>query len=56
MGNTKCGSNYKLKKNADGTYVFISWGGHTNYVDDPPYTNTNDSSDPNNSFYSTGNE
>lgn len=52
MGNTKCGSNYKLRKNADNTYTFILWGGHTNYVDDTPYHNDNDAADPNNSFYS----
>jgi hypothetical protein len=52
MGNTRCGSNYKLRKNTDGTYTFILWGGHTNYVDDPPYYNTNDPSDPDNSFFS----
>ncbi len=52
MGNTRCGSNYKLIKNTDGTYIFVLWGGHINYVDDPPYYNTNDPSDPNNSFFS----
>lgn len=52
MGNTKCGSNSKLIKNPDGTYVFILWNGHSDYGDDPPYYNSNDPSDPNNSFYS----
>lgn len=54
MGNTRCGSNYKLRKNPNGTYTFILWNGHTDYVDDPPYYNQNDPSDPNNSFYSKG--
>jgi hypothetical protein len=28
-----------LKKNADGTFMFIPWGNHLNYVDNPPYYN-----------------
>lgn len=56
MGNTRCGSNYKLRRNGDGSYTFVLWGGHTNYVDNQPYTNANDAADSNNSFYSTGNE
>lgn len=56
MGNTLCSSNKKLIRDAGGNYSYISWGSHTNYVDDAPYTNVNSSSDPNNAFYSTGNE
>jgi hypothetical protein len=54
MGNTLAYSNQKVRRNSDGTYSNISWGGHTNYVDDPPYTNTNGANSD--SFYSTGNE
>ncbi len=56
MGNTLCAANKKLNKNANGTYSFISWGGHSNYATDAPYSNVNHATDPNNAFYSKGNE
>ena len=33
----------------DGTFTFVLWNGHANYVDDAPYFNTNGSDS--NSFY-----
>lgn len=54
MGNTLAYENRKLVRQADGSYTFLLWGGHWDYVDDPPYTNT-DGPDPNNDFRSVGN-
>jgi hypothetical protein len=36
------------KKNPDGTFVYVNWGNHVNYVDNAPYYNTTGGS---NSFY-----
>jgi hypothetical protein len=56
MGNTRCGENKKVVRNADGTFSLAPWGGHSDYLDDAPYFNFNDGGDPNNSFFSSGNE
>jgi hypothetical protein len=55
MGNTYCGSNLKALKSAPNTYYYTQWGGHTNYVDNAPYTNVSDPSSVN-GFWSTGRE
>ncbi|MES4787651.1 MAG: hypothetical protein C4294_19675 [Nitrospiraceae bacterium] len=41
-----------LQRNGDGSFVFVSWNGHVNYRDDPPYYNTDNGP---NSFYDDGN-
>lgn len=51
MGHTKLWDLRYLKRNPDGTFVFVSWGGHVNYADDAPYSNTDNGTD---SFYDDG--
>lgn len=49
MAHTKLYDLRYLKKNANGTFSYVLWGGHINYADDPPYYNTNGTDV--NSFY-----
>lgn len=51
MGHTRLWDLRYLKRNPDGTFVYISWNGHVNYADDSPYYNTDNGL---NSFYDDG--
>lgn len=51
MGHTKLWNLRWLKRNPDGTFVYVSWDGHANSADDSPYYNTDNGL---NSFYDDG--